>query len=79
MVQIQGFLHDGHENINRDGDPDLSFDCILGGAIKGLDPKMLLDPFEKQLYLPTAAIKIGNRDGRQDKVVGQKHKRFLVL
>jgi hypothetical protein len=30
--RIQGFLHDGHENINRDGDPDLSFDCILGSA-----------------------------------------------
>ena len=70
MVQIQGFLHDGRENINRDGDPDLSFDCILGSAIKGLDPEMLLDPLEKQFHLPTAAIKIGNRDGRQEKVVG---------
>ena len=79
MVQIQGFLHDGHENINGDGNPDLSFDCILGGAIKGLDPEMLLDPFEKQLHLPAAAIKICNRDGRQDKIVGKEYKYFVVL
>ena len=79
MVQLQGFLHDGHKNINGDGDPDLSFDCILGGAIKGLDPEMLLDPFEKQLDLPAAAIEVGNRDSGKNEVVGQKHKRFVVL
>jgi hypothetical protein len=56
LVQIQGLLHDSHENINRDGGPDLGFDCILGGAIKGLDPEMLLDPFEKQLDLLLAAF-----------------------
>ena len=60
MVQIQGFLDDGHENINRDGDPDLSFDGIFGGAIKGLDPEMLFDPFEKQLDLPAATIEVGD-------------------
>ena len=40
---------------------------------------MLLVPFEKQIHSPAATIKIGNRDGRQDKVVGQKYKRFVVL
>ena len=79
MVQLQGFLYDGHKNVNRDGDPDLGLDGILGGTIKGLDPEMLFDPLEKQLHLPAAAIKIGNRDGGQDEVVGQKHKRFVVL
>ena len=79
MVQIQGLLHNSHENINRDGDPDLGLDGIFGGAIKGLDPEMLFDPLEKQLHLPSAAIKIGNRDGRKDEVVGQKHKHFVVL
>jgi hypothetical protein len=31
---------------------------------------MLFDPLEKQLHLPAAAIEVGNRDGRQEKVEG---------
>ena len=79
MVQIQGLLHDGHEYINGDGDPDLSLDSVFGSTIKSLDSEMLLDPFEKQFHLPAAAIQIGNRSGWQHKVVGQKHKCFFVL
>jgi hypothetical protein len=79
LVQIQGLFHDGHEDINGDCDPDLCLDSIFGGAIKGLDSEMLLDPLEKQLHLPAAAIEIGNRYGRQDKVVGKKHEWFVVL
>jgi hypothetical protein len=52
LVQIQGLLHNNQENINGDGNPDLSFDCIFNNTIKILDSEMLLDPFEKQLDLP---------------------------
>jgi len=52
---------------------------MLGGAIKGPDPGMLFDPLEKQLDLPAAAIKIGNRDGGQDEFAAWIHKRFVVL
>ncbi len=52
---------------------------MLGSSKKGFDPEMLFDPFEKQLHLPAAAIKIGNRDGRQNEVVGQEYKCFVVL
>jgi hypothetical protein len=79
LAQIQAFLHDGYKNINRDGDPDLGLDGIFGGTIKGFYSEMLFDPLEKQLHLPAAAIKIRNRDGGQDEVVGKKHKRFVVL
>ena len=53
--------------------------CIGRGAVKRLDAKILLDPFEKQLDLPAAAIEVGNRDSGKNEVVGQKHKRFVVL
>src|SRR3989338_8016353 len=33
---------------------------------------MLLDPFEKQLHLPAAFVKLSNRQSGQKKVVGQK-------
>ncbi len=32
---------------------------------------MLLDPFEKQLHLPPATIKLGDGNRRQGEVVGQ--------
>ena len=78
-MQIQGLLDDGDQDIDRDGDPDLGFDSILGGAIESLDSEVLLDPFEKQFHLPSAAIQIGDRYGRQGKVVCQKHEYFVVL
>src|SRR4030095_13529613 len=34
---------------------------------------MLLDPFEKQLDLPPATIKLGDGERRQDEIVGEKH------
>lgn len=39
----------------------MSLHGILGGAIKGLDPEMLFDPFEKQFYLPSGAIKVSGK------------------
>ena len=34
---------------------------------------MLLDPFEKQLDLPAATIKLGDGECRQGEIVGEKH------
>jgi len=39
---------------------------------------MLFDPFEEQLDLPTATIKIGDALSRQIEVVGQKDQRFAL-
>ena len=33
---------------------------------------MLLDPLEKQFYLPATLVQLGNGQGRKRKVVGQK-------
>jgi hypothetical protein len=60
LIEFQGFLHDGNEDVNGNGDPDLSLHGVFCGAIEGLDPEMLLDPFEKQFHLPSGTIEIGN-------------------
>lgn len=82
-VEIQGqaepFANDGHEQIAADGDPDLGFDGVLRGAIKGLDPQMLLDPFEEQLDMPAAAVQFGDDVSRKSEVVRQKHQALFPL
>ena len=70
---METLFDDGDEHVNRDGNPDLGFDRVLGGAEKHFDTKMLLDPFEKQLDLPAAAIQFGDGERWQDEIVGQKH------
>jgi len=57
----------------------LSLHDIFGCPIEGLDPEMLLDPFEEELHLPTAPIEIGDGDRREGKVVGQKHQCFVLF
>jgi hypothetical protein len=37
-----------------------------------LDAQVLFDPFEEQLYLPAAAIEIGDAEGGQGELVGQE-------
>ena len=51
---------------------DLAFDGILGGTEEGFDVQVLFDPFEEKLYLPAAAIQIGNGLCRSGEVVGQE-------
>ena len=40
---------------------------------------MRLDPFEKELHLPAASIQVGDRQGRQCKVVCQEDQPFPGL
>ena len=40
---------------------------------------MLLDPFEEQLYVPTALVQCGDSQRRQGRVVGQKHQYLARL
>jgi hypothetical protein len=43
-LNAEAFSHDGHQDIDRDSDPDLRFDRILAGSIEGFDTQMLFDP-----------------------------------
>ena len=71
-MDVQSLFDDGDEHVDRDGGPDLRLHGVLCRAVELLDPKMLLDPLEEQLHLPTAAIQLGDRQGGQDEVVGQE-------
>ena len=55
----QLLLEDRHEHVDTDGDPDLSLHRVLGGAVEGLDPQIVLDPFEEQLVFQQAVIRVG--------------------
>ena len=61
---------DGHQHVNTDGNPDLSLYSIFRGAIERFNSQMLLDPFEEELYLPSASIKLRDGQGWKRKIVG---------
>ena len=48
------------------------FYCVEARRIV-LDPKISLDPLEKQLDLPALLVKFGNRHRRKFHVIGQEH------
>ncbi len=70
--QAKSFPHDGDEDVDRDGDPDLGLDGVLAGAEEGFDAEMLLDPLEEEFDLP--ALLVDLRDGQrgQREVVGEE-------
>lgn len=73
MFQIKAFFHNG----NRD--PYLHLDGVFCVAIERFDTKVLFDPLEEQLDLPSLFVESANRDGRQSKVVGEKHEYLVGL
>ncbi len=46
-VEGEPLLDDGHEDRDRQGDPDRGLDRVLTRAREGLDPQMLCDPAEQ--------------------------------
>jgi len=66
---------DSNKAVSADGAVDLYPDSIFGVTPKGLDIQMLLDPFEKQLNLPTLLIKHCNIFCADIKRVGDVCKR----
>jgi hypothetical protein len=44
---LQTFLDDGDQGVHLDGDPELQLNRILRSTEKGVDPQMLLGPFEE--------------------------------
>lgn len=73
VFQIQAFLH------NRNRDPYLRLDGVFCVAIERFDSKMLFDPLEEQLDLPSLFVEGANGDSRQSKVVGEKHGSLVGL
>ena len=67
---FQFLLDNRYQDVNADGNPDLSLHGILGRAEKRLDTQVLLDPFEKDFDSPAALVKPGDGQSGQGKVVG---------
>ena len=78
-VQLQFLLDDGHEDVDRHGDPDLGFDGVLGGAVKGLDTQVLLDPFEEQFDSPPAFVESADGLSRQGELIAEEDELFAGL
>ena len=69
QFDFQFLLDDCYQNVNADGNPDLSLYCVFARAKETLDSQVLLDPFEEDFYLPAALVKLSDRQSRQSKVV----------
>jgi len=57
QLDFQFLLDNRYQNVNADGNPDLSLHCVFGRAEKCFDSQVSLDPFEKDFYLPTVLVK----------------------
>ena len=68
-MEAEPLFHDGHQHVDRHGDPDLGFDGVLGSSIEGLDAQVLLDPLEEQLDLPARFVESDDDEGWQGEVV----------
>jgi len=60
MIQLCPEFVVSKQKKGDDCNPDLRHNCIFAGTQKGFYLEILLDPFEKQLYLPPVAVDIGN-------------------
>lgn len=73
-VDIVDLFETGDHEVSADGDPDLGFDGILGSSIKGLDSKVLFDPFEKEFDAPSGLVDLSYSHDIKGKVIGKKDK-----
>ena len=69
QIDFQFLLDDRYQNVNADGNPDLSLHCVFARAKEAFDSQVLLDPFEEDFYLPTAPVKLRDCQSRQSKIV----------
>jgi len=69
QLDFQFLLDNRYQNVNADGNPDLSLHRVLGSAEKCFDTQVLLDPFEEDFYLPATLVKLSNSQSWQSKVV----------
>ena len=54
FVGLHLLFHNRYQHIDADRNPNLRFHRVVTGSIKVFDAQVLLNPFEEQLYLPTA-------------------------
>ena len=72
-------MDNGHQTVRRDGAVDLDADGVFGCSPEPLDVKMLLHPFEEQLYLPAVFVERGNGQSVKRQGIGQERKGPVLL
>ena len=65
-----------HHQIDADRDPDLRAHRVGVGAVKRLDPQVLLDPLEEKFDLPAVLVDRGHGQRGQLEMVGDEGQRF---
>ena len=78
-VEGEPLPDDGHQDIDRDGDPDLRLHSGLSGAVKGFNAQVLLDPFEEQFHLPALLVDLCDGQGRKAEVIGHEDQAFVCF
>ena len=69
-VEFEVMFDDADEAVGDDCHMDLDAHGVLGFSPECLDSKVLLDPFEEELHLPSISIQKRNVLGREVEVVG---------
>ena len=57
----------------------MCFDRVFGGPVERFDAEVLLAPFEGQLHLPSTPVEVGNREGGERKIVGEKDQGLVAF
>ena len=70
-VQLEVMLNDSYHAICSNGSVYLDSDSSLCRTPKGLDLKMLLNPFKEEIYMPTIFVEKSDLRGRYLHIVGQ--------
>jgi hypothetical protein len=63
-LNSEPLFDDRHQDVYGNGNLDLSFHGVLGRTIERFDSKILFDPFEEDLDLPSAFEEQSNRQCR---------------
>ena len=70
---------DGHGEISADRRPQLETNRIGGGAIKGTNPKLVLEPAKEQFDLPTIPIQSGDGASTERPLIGPEGEAACVI
>ena len=78
-MQFKVVLNDSHHAICGDGRVYLDSDSSLCSTPKGLNLKMLLNPFKEEFYTPTIFVEKSDLRGRYLHIVGQVDKCLVLV
>ena len=78
-LQRQTLLQDGDEDVNRHGNPNLSFDGILAISVKRLDSEVRLDPLEEQFHSPPGLVQQADGQRWQVEVGGEETQMAVIF